>query len=581
MQAIINRLWSKIIIEELTRFGLVHICLAGGSRSAPLTLSASQNSKIKIHTHFDERALAYMALGIAKATIQPVAIIVTSGTAVANLLPAVVEANLTREKIILLTADRPVELINCGANQAINQINIFANFAESLNLPNPTSTISPRWLLCALDDKLQKQKTTGGVLQINCPFPEPLYFDEENININKNEYLAEIHNHLQQNTPYINYPDYINVLPCALDNIYTKKTLIIVGRVDSLSVVNAQKLAKMLAVPILTDAQAGLGDIDWAHYDLWLQIKPAYKKLSEVELIIQLGGEIVSKRLNEFIKDVVGNGCEYWQVDPRPQNINFQSLAKKYFKLPIINWLYKTINDLSADKYEHKTPQLSHKSSSKNWAEEIKTYSQKVQNLLNEEMINDKNISEINLAYNLNKICADADVFIGNSLIVRLIDMFTIWQEREIFSNRGASGIDGLLATAIGCNRARAKPMVVLLGDVSLLHDINSLALAQETPAPMVIIVINNNGGAIFDFLPVPANVKTQYFQIPHNLNFIHSAQMFNVAYHNPQTVKELINVVRSYLLNGKNCLLVEIQTVNKSAFSMVKQLAQKIQDIK
>lgn len=116
-----NRRWAAVILEALTRHGVRHICIAPGSRSTPLTLAAAENSAFIHHTHFDERGLGHLALGLAKVSKQPVAVIVTSGTAVANLYPALIEAGLTGEKLILLTADRPPELIDCGANQAIRQ----------------------------------------------------------------------------------------------------------------------------------------------------------------------------------------------------------------------------------------------------------------------------------------------------------------------------------------------------------------------------------------------------------------------------------------------------------------------------
>ncbi|MDK9759630.1 hypothetical protein KIV40_30985, partial [Vibrio sp. D173a] len=147
-QAVLNRIWSSTLLEELARSGVEHVCIAPGSRSTPLTLEAQANTKLTIHTHFDERGLGFFALGLAKATQGKVAVIVTSGTAVANLLPAVAEAGLTRESLILLTSDRPVELVNCGANQAIQQLGIFSQHVEgALNLPSPTTQVSLNWLL--------------------------------------------------------------------------------------------------------------------------------------------------------------------------------------------------------------------------------------------------------------------------------------------------------------------------------------------------------------------------------------------------------------------------------------------------
>ena len=146
-----NRRWAAVILEALTRHGVRHVCIAPGSRSTPLTLAAAENRAFIHHTHFDERGLGHLALGLAKVSNEPVAVIVTSGTAVANLYPALIEAGLTGEKLILLTADRPPELIDCGANQAIRQPGIFASHpSQAIALPRPTQDIPASWLVSTM-----------------------------------------------------------------------------------------------------------------------------------------------------------------------------------------------------------------------------------------------------------------------------------------------------------------------------------------------------------------------------------------------------------------------------------------------
>lgn len=147
-QAALNRVWTQVLIEECYRQGVRHICIAPGSRSTPLTLEAVAHPDMTVHTHFDERGLGFLALGLAKSTHTPVAVIVTSGTAVANLLPAVAESKLTKEPLVLLTSDRPVELVGCGANQAIEQSGIFSqHVTHALNLPSPSTQVPLSWLL--------------------------------------------------------------------------------------------------------------------------------------------------------------------------------------------------------------------------------------------------------------------------------------------------------------------------------------------------------------------------------------------------------------------------------------------------
>ena len=167
-----NLLWGQLILEELARLGVKHVCMAPGSRSTPLTLAAASQTQLTRHIHFDERGLGFMALGLAKASNAPVAIITTSGTAVANLYPAIVEAWLTHVPLIILSGDRPPELIDCGANQAIIQPAIFAQYAKQVNLPTPDLGYPANALLSTIDHAVANQHQP---VHINCMYREPLY----------------------------------------------------------------------------------------------------------------------------------------------------------------------------------------------------------------------------------------------------------------------------------------------------------------------------------------------------------------------------------------------------------------------
>ena len=177
------------------------LCIAPGSRSTPLTLEAVhlQNaSRATCHSHFDERGLGFFALGIAKSTQAPVAVIVTSGTAAANLYPAIIEARQTGVNLIILTADRPPELWECGANQAIMQQNMFADYpVASVNLPKPQADYAAKWLISTLEQACYKQKQQAGVVHINVPFAEPLYNAQEQ-EIDSHPWLMPIQRWLSQ-----------------------------------------------------------------------------------------------------------------------------------------------------------------------------------------------------------------------------------------------------------------------------------------------------------------------------------------------------------------------------------------------
>ncbi|MCG7587484.1 2-succinyl-5-enolpyruvyl-6-hydroxy-3-cyclohexene-1-carboxylic-acid synthase, partial [Photobacterium sp. OFAV2-7] len=270
-RAALNNQWAGLMLEELVRLGVKHVCIAPGSRSTPLTLAAANNDRLTLHTHFDERGLGFLALGIAKASQQPVAVIVTSGTAVANLLPAVAEAGLTGEKLVVLTSDRPVELIQCGANQAIRQHGIFSeHVTEFHDIPSPTLDITPGWLLSTIDAAMYQQSIHGGAIHFNCRYPEPLYGED----VDFSRYLAPLNEWLADDQPYTHFQQaeagQVTLDHFAWSSLVAKKGLVVAGRMLPGELSAVQELADKLGWPLLVDPQAG-GTSDWAGYDVWMQ----------------------------------------------------------------------------------------------------------------------------------------------------------------------------------------------------------------------------------------------------------------------------------------------------------------------
>jgi len=227
-RASLNKLWASLMLEELTRLGVEHICIAPGSRSTPLTLAASNNPKLTIHTHFDERGLGFMALGIAKAS-------------------------------------RPAELIQCGANQAIRQHGIFSSHATAfIDIPSPTLDISPSWLLAAIDDLMQQQTQRGGTVHFNCHYPEPLYGQDFDFT----EYLSPVAHWQNHESAYCQHLSSIHAdfvqSQTEWSQFTSKKGVIVVGRVLPNELTSIKALATTLGWPILVDPQAG-GSSEWAH----------------------------------------------------------------------------------------------------------------------------------------------------------------------------------------------------------------------------------------------------------------------------------------------------------------------------
>ncbi|MUK47020.1 2-succinyl-5-enolpyruvyl-6-hydroxy-3-cyclohexene-1-carboxylic-acid synthase [Aliivibrio fischeri] len=566
-QVMLNQVWAELIIEELVRNGVKHICIAPGSRSTPLTLAASEHALLSIHTHFDERGLGFLALGIAKASNDPVAVIVTSGTAVANLLPSVAESGLTKEKLVLLTADRPVELINCGANQAINQQGIFSSHVcHSLQLPSPNQNVPAQWLLSRLDQACFIQQEQGGAIHINCPFPEPFYGKKDDSLLV--DYLAPIQNWKADTSSYIQQTPYFSHVTLSPNWMQTarKKGVVIIGKVSLEEANCAAQLAKELGWPVLADPQSGYYS-EWAHYDLWLQNSACFELLSEVECVLQFGARLVSKRLGAWLKNYQQ---AYYLIDSHSELLNESCHAHVRYRADISTWC-QTHADSLADRdcvFDH--------APSVHWSESLKVASQNALALARSMACNSETLSELSFALTVGQKANNCDWFIGNSLIVRLLDMAGELNQKDVYTNRGASGIDGLVATAVGVQLANDKPLLTLVGDTSLLYDLNSLALLKQATKPMVVVVMNNDGGGIFDLLPVNEKKKDDFYRMPHQLEFSHAAAMFGLSYHRPETLSCVMSMINDGLEKGIH--LIEINTPAGQSGEELTRLFQTIQ---
>ena len=515
-----NRRWAQVILEALTRHGVRHVCIAPGSRSTPLTLTAAENQAFICHTHFDERGLGHLALGLAKASGQPVAVIVTSGTAVANLYPALIEAGLTGEKLILLTADRPPELIDCGANQAIRQPGMFGSHPTvSVNLPRPTQDIPARWLVSTVDSALGQQ-TSGGV-HINCPFAEPLYGAPDDTGIG---WLNELGGWWQGDKPWLREV-YGREIAKQRDWFFwrQKRGVVVAGRMSAEEGVQVAVWAKMLGWPLIGDVLSQTGQ-PLPCADLWLGNSQATTELAQAQIIIQFGGSLTGKRVLQW--QATCQPEEYWIVDPLPGRLDPANHRGRRLSANIGEWL-----------------ELHPAEKRSAWAEKLAPLARLARDTVK---LDTAEFGEAQVAARLPELLPEGgQLFVGNSLIVRLVDSFAQMPAGyPVYSNRGASGIDGLLSTSAGVQRATARPTFAIVGDLSALYDMNSLALLRQVSAPFVLLVVNNNGGQIFSLLPTPAAERERFYCMPQDINFSHAAAMFGLAYHNPSSWSDLESVV-------------------------------------
>ncbi|MGQ8773736.1 2-succinyl-5-enolpyruvyl-6-hydroxy-3-cyclohexene-1-carboxylic-acid synthase [Serratia sp. NA_112.1] len=551
--SVFNRRWAALLLEALARHGVRHVCIAPGSRSTPLTLAAAANKSFICHTHFDERGLGHLALGLAKASREPVAVIVTSGTAAANLYPSLIEAGLTGERLVFLTADRPPELIDCGANQAIRQNGLYASHPTlSIDLPRPTTDIPASWLVSTVDSAMARLQ--HGALHINCPFAEPLYGGDEQ---QYADWSATLGDWWQGSHPWLREMDPHQVLKQP-DWFFwrQKRGVIVAGRMSAQEGEQLAQWAELLGWPLIGDVLSQTGQ-PLPCADLWLAQPQAQKLLDDAQLVVQFGSSLTGKRLLQWQEQCQPQ--EYWLIDELPGRLDPAQHRGRRVRASVAQWL-------ELHPAQPRTP----------WADELTTLAGNALDAVSGHLVN--RFGEAQLAHRLPELLPEnGQLFLGNSLIVRLIDALTrLPTGYPVFSNRGASGIDGLISTAAGVQRATAKPTLAVVGDLSALYDLNALALLRQCSAPTVLIVVNNNGGQIFSLLPTPEEDRQRFYCMPQDVEFSHAAAMFKLAYACPENWGQLLQAVEQGWRHS-GATLIELQVPPSDGAQTLQHLVQQM----
>ncbi|WJM85959.1 2-succinyl-5-enolpyruvyl-6-hydroxy-3-cyclohexene-1-carboxylic-acid synthase [Dickeya chrysanthemi] len=536
---IFNRRWATVIFEALSHHSVRHVCIAPGSRSTPLTLAAASHPALVCHTHFDERGLGHLALGLAKASGEAVAVVVTSGTAAANLYPAIIEAGLTGERLIILTADRPPELIDCGANQAIRQPGMFASHPTmTLDLPRPTPDIPARWLVSALDNALGELRY--GALHINCPFAEPLYGEDDPTAFQ--DWRQALGDWWNQPQPWLQCGHGVSAALGQPDWPQWRKRrgVVIAGRVPAHVGEKIADWARQLGWPLMGDALSQTGQ-PLACADLWLQ-HPQADALRQADIVVQFGASLTGKRLLQWQATVTPG--QYWLIDSLPGRLDPAQHRGRRLVADIADWL-------AAHPAIAQAP----------WAPEVASCAERVARQVAARL--SVGFGEAQLAHRVSELLPpEGQFFVGNSLTVRLVDAFArLPAGYPVYSNRGASGIDGLLSTLAGVQRANARPMLAIVGDLSALYDLNGLALLRQPPAPLVLVVVNNDGGQIFSLLPTPEAQRETFYCMPQQVDFRHAAALFGLRYARAQQWSDVQDVLSTgWRLGGTTLLEVVVE---------------------
>ena len=577
----INALWTQLAFAEWSRLGLSLAVVCPGSRSAPLAYAISRNTRNESIIAHDERSAGFVALGAARATGRAAVVVTTSGTAVANLLPAVVEASKTGTPMLLVTADRPPELHDCGANQSIHQSHIFGAFARwSIDVPCADVAIAPHWILSTADEAWRRAHSpsqSAGPVHLNWMFREPL---APRIESWKRESIVDLSEWSRSQEPWrlaidggVSWEETINGL---IDRIRTSsedahRVLLCVGALYSPAMrALAQQLAKRLGCAVLADIGSGLrhgdcrGDVV-AHADL-VALSPEMLSSLRPDFILRFGGAISSRRIGEFLAQSRRSGAREMIIRDGPERMDFEHAAS--IELSIDASVSSTIRGQTS--VASNTAIKATDVIKSNYADAWKSADKTVACVL-ESRLDDLNevLDEPSTARIISAGCpSGTTLFVGNSMPIRDADMHAAWVDSSptIAVNRGASGIDGLIATAVGHARVTGKPTVAFVGDISLLHDLGSLALVSASSVPVIIVVVNNDGGGIFHFLPLVdhPNMLEPWTTAPHGLNFSAAAKMFGLHYNSPMIRGDLVNDLAEAFMRAEKSnrsTLIEVQT--------------------
>lgn len=547
-----NLLWADRLVAELVAGGVRLFCASPGARSAPLVMAAARHPGAELAVHPDERGAAFFALGWAKAANCPVALLCTSGTAAANYLPAVVEAAMARVPLVVLTADRPPELLHRGANQAIRQQGLFGDYPRvSATLPCPDDAAPEAHTAGLVAHALHlARRSPAGPVHLNCMFREPLLPEPEDTPAwTPPEGVRQTVWHRAEET--VDEATEAWLLEHLSD--VRRGALVVGGLASPAETAAALVLARALQWPVLADVTSGLrlgahGAPLVAHYDQML-LSDRFQEDFAPECVLHLGGPLVSKRL---MGHLARTRPEYITVAGHGENQDPACLVRHRLDVDLASfcrWLAPPA------KFFPKSP----------WAEPLCALSARTADGIAEWHAEQRGLTESGAALELSRACpAEHLLFLGNSMPVRDMDMYGAARDGaapRVLANRGASGIDGCVASALGAARGAGLPATALLGDLAVLHDLNSLLLARETAAPFRLVVVNNDGGGIFSFLPAAGHAAhfERCFAAPHGLRFGYAARLFGWDHEAPDTPEALRAVLSADPPAGPQ--LVEVRT--------------------
>lgn len=488
--------------SELYAYGVREVVISPGSRSTPLAIALEAHANIKTWIHPDERSAAFFALGLIKGSQRPVAILCTSGTAAANYTPAIAESQISRIPLIVLTSDRPHELRSVGAPQAINQVNMFSNYVNfQFDMPIADGTTN---MLDTIHYQMQiaSQYLYGphkGPIHFNMPFREPLTPNLDRKDLLKSETKTLPH-----------YQKMVHVDPIK-DKIEKPKGLIIVGDMQHQEVDQILTYSTVFDIPVLADPLSQLRRHNHPNvittYDLLYRAGMDW----DVDFVIRVGKPVISKKLNQWLKtttafQILVQNNDKIDVFPVPPDVSYEISANDFFR--------SLMEERTIDR--------------KAWLQQWQSLEKQARIEIN-DFLQHATDEAAYVGTLLSKLTNEDALFVSNSMPIRDIDNLLFDNEAEIYANRGANGIDGVVSTALGM--AVHKNVTLLIGDLAFYHDMNGLLMSKINDIHLNIVLLNNDGGGIFSYLPQKASAAEYFerlFGTPTGLDFEHAALLYD-----------------------------------------------------
>lgn len=490
---------ARTFVGELERSGLTDACLSPGSRSTPIALALARNERIRVHVHLDERASAFVALGLAKASNRPVAVACTSGTAAANLFPAVVEAWMARVPLILLTADRPPELRGVGANQTIDQVKLFGRYVPWFTdapLPAQGPDAMRTWVL--LGHETYRQACRPGPVHLNLPYREPLVPAGDHVSLGTvgtafaGASLGE--------GPLAGEEDVEAFVDAAAG---VERGLVYLGSLRTPSPVIVE-LATRLGWPVIAEPTSGLRVPGALRAGQFLVSNERFLEAHRPEVVVQFGAAPTSRAA----LGLVGAAERLLIVDPDDLIADPHRRAERRFVVNAGQLAYGVAPRLPGD-------------AGGAWLQAWLAADERARDAVDATIDAWDEPFEGRIARDVAASIPDGGVLVvGSSMPVRDLDAYMLPRRGlRVLANRGASGIDGFVSTAMGV-AASGVSTTALCGDLTLLHDVGSLVWSAGRGYNGVFVVPDNRGGVIFSFLPQRDLPELEeLFTTPHGLD--------------------------------------------------------------